>query len=92
MNLNKNKNLETFYFTEDENRIMSVESVDEKLLKETCLHWWYHKINKKEHKELWGYKDVMEELQFSPPTKALKRGGICFQKGFENFSHLQKNI
>lgn len=80
-----------FYFTEEENQVFNSDIVSYELLKETSLYWWYNKINKKEHKELWGFQDVMKELEYSPPTKAMKRGGILYQKGAESFSHLKNN-
>lgn len=79
----------TFHFTEEEKRIFDDANVSKDLLKETCLHWWFEKIIKKEHKDLLGFNDVMKELQFSPPTNAMKRGGILYQKGAESFSHLK---
>lgn len=78
-----------FHFSEEENKVFNANVISSKILKETSLHWWYNKINKKEHNEFLGYHNVMEEIQFSPPTKAMKRGGILYQKGKESFYFLQ---
>ena len=87
MNLQKKS---TFFFTEEENKVLDADIVSSpQLLKETSLHWWYNKINKKEHREDWGYNEVMREIECSPPTNAMKRGGIEYQKGAESFSRLQ---
>ena len=78
-----------FHFSEEENKVFNANVISSKILKETSLHWWYNKINKKEHREIAGYNDVMREIEYSPPTKAMKRGGIGYQKGAKSFSHLQ---
>lgn len=82
----------TFFFTEEEKQVFKADIVSYELLKQTSLYWWYNKINKKEHQEFWGYNDVMKEIEYSPPTKTMKRGGILYQKGLESFSNVRKEF
>ena len=86
--MNSQKNIR-FHFSEEENKILDADIISHKLLKETCLLWWYKKINKKDHEEILGFNEVMNEIKYSPPTKTMKNGGILFQKGKESFFKLQ---
>lgn len=72
------------FFTQEE-----LDNINEK--KETSveyvLHWWFRGIFQKEHFEEYGYKDVIAEIDYSPPRK-FHEGGKFYKKGENNWNAL----